>query len=216
MDLYPIVKKNPVLAIFRNIPSEILLDYADAVIEGGISFFEVALNSKDSLAQIRTLRSHCKDNCFIGAGTAITPQLAQAAMEAGAQFLLTPGTPISVLEYCSKHDIPLLPGVYTPGDVAVCLQYGYKTMKLFPAQCVPDNYVKALKGPFDDTNYVAIGGVTMDNISDFLKKGYSGAGLSSNLMPKEILKARDWAAGAAYIKNCLSKLNPSYTVKGGY
>ena len=206
MDLYHIVKKNPVLAIFRNIPSEILLDYADAVMEGGISFFEVALNSKDSLAQIRSLRDHCKDKCFIGAGTAITPELAEAAIDAGAQFLLTPGTPVNVFEYCSKHNIPLLPGVCTPSDVALSLQYGYKTMKLFPAQCAPANYIKALKGPFDDTNYVAIGGVTPDNILDFLKNGYSGVGLSSNLMPREILESRDWKAGAAYIRRCLDKL----------
>lgn len=206
MDLYPIVKKNSVLAIFRNIPSQILLDYADAVIEGGITFFEVALNSKDSLAQIRALREHCKDNCFIGAGTAITPQLAEAAIEAGAQFLLTPGTPVNVFEYCAENHIPLLPGVYTASDVALCLQYGIKTMKLFPAGCAPANYVKALKGPFDDTNYVAIGGVTPDNIPEFLKNGYSGVGLGSNLMPKEILESRNWDAGAAYIKNFLDKL----------
>ena len=64
-----------------------------------------------------------------------------------------------MLEYCAKNDIALLPGVLTPTDVAVSLEYGFKTMKLFPAGSMPMSYLKDLKGPFDDTHYMAIGAV---------------------------------------------------------
>lgn len=95
---------------------------------------------------------------MVGAGTAITVGLAKKALEAGAQFLLTPGTPLDVMEYCKKNRVKLLPSVLTPSEVAVSLEYGYQTMKLFPAGNMPLNYVKSLKGPFDRAEFVAIGG----------------------------------------------------------
>ena len=99
MDMYSIVSQNPLLGILRNVPKEKTLDYAEAAVRGGVAFFEVALNSPDALAQITMLRTHFGDRCLVGAGTAITVERCRAAMAAGAQFLLTPGTPLDVLSY---------------------------------------------------------------------------------------------------------------------
>ena len=206
MDIRAVVSENPVLAIMRNIPFEDTLDYAGMAVEGGISFFEVALNSERALEQISLLREKMGERCLIGAGTAITVEKADAAVKAGAQFLLTPGTPEDVLEFCAARDIPLLPGVMTPCDVAVCLKYGFRTMKLFPAGSMPGGYVKNLKGPYDDTEYVAIGGVSRDNITDFFQEGYLGAGLASALVPKDVVKERDWEAGSRSIRLLTEKV----------
>lgn len=200
MDMYEVFAQNPLLAILRNVPKEITLDYAGAILKGGVKVFEVALNSPDALEQITMLRKAYGGQCLIGAGTAITVERAQAALDAGAQFLLTPGTPLDVFAFCRDRNVMLLPGVLTPADVAVSLQYGFKTMKLFPAGDMPRSYVKDLKGPFDDTNYVAIGGVTPENIPEFRKAGCLGVGLASSLMPKDKVKARDWDACAAYVE----------------
>lgn len=121
MDMKMIVKKQPILAIMRNVPLEKTADYAQAVMEGGVSLFEVALNSKHGLEQIRMLRKRFGDEIMLGAGTAITVEKAKAAIDAGARFLLTPGTPVEVLEYCQKNRIDLIPGVLTPTDIAVSL-----------------------------------------------------------------------------------------------
>ena len=169
MDAYSLVSKHPLLAILRNVPLEKTIDYAEAAVRGGAPFFEVALNSPHALEQITMLRNHFGDRCTVGAGTAITVDRCRAALDAGAQFLLTPGTPLSVLEYCASNDIMLLPGVLTPVDVATCLEFGFSTMKLFPAGSMPRHYVKDLKGPFDNTNYMAIGGVSPTNIRDFFR-----------------------------------------------
>ena len=200
MDMYEVFAQNPLLAILRNVPKEVTLDYAGAIRKGGVKVFEVALNSPDALEQIAMLRKAYGDECLIGAGTAITVERCQTALDAGAQFLLTPGTPVDVLAFCRDHNVMLLPGVMTPTDVAVSLQYGFKTMKLFPAGDLPRSYVKDLKGPYDDTNYIAIGGVTPDNIPEFCAAGCLGVGLASSLMPKDKVKARDWDACAAYVK----------------
>lgn len=200
MDMYEVFAQNPLLAILRNVPKEITLDYAGAIRKGGVKVFEVALNSPDALEQIAMLRKAYGGECLIGAGTAITVERCQTALDAGAQFLLTPGTPVDVLAFCRDHNVMLLPGVMTPTDVAVSLQYGFKTMKLFPAGDLPRSYVKDLKGPYDDTNYIAIGGVTPDNIPEFRAAGCLGVGLASSLMPKDKVKARDWDACAAYVE----------------
>ncbi len=200
MDMYEIVKQNPLLAILRNVPVEMTLDYTDAVVAGGVRFFEVALNSPHALEQIAMMRKKYGESCLIGAGTAITVARARDALAAGAQFLLTPGTPLDVLEYCAGNDVLLLPGVLTPCDVATCLEFGFKTMKLFPAGAMPRSYVRDLKGPFDGTNYMAIGGVSPNNIGEFFEAGCIAAGLASSLMPKEAAARGDWQAAADYVR----------------
>ena len=112
MDAYSLVSKHPLLAILRNVPLEKTIDYAEAAVRGGAPFFEVALNSPHALEQITMLRNYFGDRCTVGAGTAITVDRCRAALDAGAQFLLTPGTPLSVLEYCASNDIMLLPPVW--------------------------------------------------------------------------------------------------------
>ena len=191
MDTYDLVSKHPLLAILRNVPLEKTIDYAEAAVQGGAPFFEVALNSP---------------RCTVGAGTAITVERCKAALDAGAQFLLTPGTPLDVFSYCAENDIALLPGVLTPTDVATSLQFGYKTMKLFPAGSMPRHYVKDLQGPFDGTNYMAIGGVSPANIREFFDAGCISVGLASSLMPKDAVAANDWEACAAYVRGMVDQI----------
>ncbi len=83
---------------------------------------------------------------------------------------------------------------------AASLEYGYKTMKLFPAGAMPLNYVKSLKGPFDQGNYVAIGGFVPVIIKAFFASGYLGVGMASNLMPAEAAANGDWEACAAAVE----------------
>lgn len=207
MDMYSMVSQNRLLGILRNVPLEKTVDYAEAAVRGGVAFFEVALNSPHALEQITLLRSHFGDRCLVGGGTAITVERCRSAIAAGAQFLLTPGTPLDVLSYCAAQNIALLPGVMTPTDVAVCLEYGYKTMKLFPAGSMPDQYLKDLKGPFDDTHYMAIGGVTPDNLHHLIAdEGYLSVGLASSLMPKDAVAANDWETCEAYVRDLVSRL----------
>ena len=207
MDIKELVIKNPVLAIMRGIKREIIIDYAGAIIDGGIGFFEVALNSPDALEEISLLRKRFGDKACIGAGTAITVERAKAAIDAGAQFLLSPSTNEDVLKYCHDEGIAIMPGALTPTDVSVCLRYGFDTIKLFPAGDMPMSYIKSLKGPFDGTEYVAIGGVSRDNAADFIKAGYLGIGLGSNLVPKDTVARGDFEEASKAVSELLKIVN---------
>lgn len=194
MDFRVLLKDQPVLAILRNIPLEDTLDYARAILQGGIRFFEVALNSPHGLEQIRMLRDAFGNDAVVGAGTAITVERAEAAVHAGAQFLLAPSTDADVLAWCRDNGVVIMPGALTPSDVSTCLRYGFDVIKLFPAGDMPRGYIKSLKGPFDTTDYVAIGGVNLKNAADFMAQGYLGVGIGSNLIPKDALKEKAWDA----------------------
>ena len=210
MVMRQIVLENPLLAILRNVPDEKLIQQTSAIVEGGVNFFEVALNSKNALEQIAALRKYFGNNIIIGAGTAITIERAKSAISAGAQFLLSPSTDVDVLEYCSKENIPMLPGALTPSDVSACVRYGFNVIKLFPAGDMPKGYIKSLKGPFDDTDYVAIGGVTGSNAADFIKQGYIGVGLGSAIIPKEFSERGQWDKASEYIAGMLKSIKGAF------
>ena len=199
-----ILNQCPVIAILRNLPEDLLIPYAESILRGGISVFEVAMNTPDGAGQILALKEHFKES-----GTATTIERIDSALQAGAQFFLTPSVDESILRYFRKKDLDLLPGVMTPSDVALCIKYNYRIMKLFPAGDLPLSYIKSLKGPFEDTDYVAVGGVRGDNLHTFFEHGFIGAGLGSSLIPHHFLEERDWQGASRYISGHYGAFLPS-------
>ncbi|MEW4412743.1 bifunctional 4-hydroxy-2-oxoglutarate aldolase/2-dehydro-3-deoxy-phosphogluconate aldolase [Clostridium sp. AN503] len=199
-------KKHKICAILRGLPDEVCLPYAQAAYNGGVRIFEVAMNSDHPARQIEILKTHLGNDASVGAGTVTTQERCREAESAGASFFLTPSVSVPVLEYCRERHIPLLPGVMTPSDVSFCLEYGYRVMKLFPAGDLPLSYIKSLKGPFDETEYVAVGGVGKENVQEFLKNGFIGAGIGKALIPKVYRENGMWQEASLYIKEMLSVL----------
>lgn len=205
-------KQYRICAILRNIPSGCFLDYAEALYHGGIRLFEVALNSESAGEQIRMLREKFDGHAWVGAGTVTTKQRCLVAKEAGAQFFLTPSVSENTLKFCRENHLLLLPGVMTPSDVAFCLEYGYQALKLFPAGAFPLTYIKNLKGPFDNTEYVAVGGVSPQDIGKYFKAGYIGDGIGSNLAPAEYIRGRQWEKVEKHVKGLMAGIEA--TAKG--
>ena len=145
------------------------------------------------------------DTC-IGAGTILTRKDAESALQAGADFFLSPSSNPEVLDYCRTNGIPLLPGVFSPTDVSVCLSYGFHTLKLFPAADLPLQYIKSLKGPFPNTEFVAVGGVTPQNTSMYLNSGFVGVGIGSSLVDKTLFREKNWTQITQNIRLFLDSL----------
>ncbi|WMJ88571.1 bifunctional 4-hydroxy-2-oxoglutarate aldolase/2-dehydro-3-deoxy-phosphogluconate aldolase [Anaerocolumna sp. MB42-C2] len=201
-----IIKESPIISIMRNIPLSITTEYIESIAKGGINCFEIALNSQDAVKQIKKVRQISKKGILIGAGTVLSVEDVKKSLDAGAQFLLSPSINTEVLEYCAVNKIKLLPGVMTPTDVSYCIRYGFDVMKLFPASDLPLNYIKSLKGPFDKTDYVAVGGVNTKNYTEFLNHGFLGVGFGSNLVSKELLHTKQWAQITLDIKGLVNSI----------
>lgn len=186
------IAEHKIIAILRNVPLAAAEDYIGAAYDGGVRMLEIALNSPDALGEIRMARRLYDGRLIVGAGTAVTVRLAQEAVDAGAQFLLSPSSDADVLAYCRDREIGLIPGVMTPTDVSACLRFGFHTLKLFPAGDLPAHYIRSLQGPFSDTRYLAVGGVGPANIREFFARGFIGVGIGSSLIPRELAEQKRW------------------------
>lgn len=204
--MHNIIKKHPVIAILRSTPQEDLEAYTSALYDGGLRAFEVSFSSETAASQLKWMKEHMAPDTCIGAGTILTRKDAESALQAGADFFLSPSSNPEVLDYCRTNRIPLLPGVFSPTDVSICLSYGFHTLKLFPAADLPLQYIKSLKGPFPNTEFVAVGGVTPQNTSMYLNSGFVGVGIGSSLVDKTLFREKNWTQITQNIRLFLDSL----------
>ena len=196
-----------ITGIFRNIDESKIVKTAEILINNNINAFEVSYNSHDAIKQIKLLKEHYPD-AKIGAGTILNIEdLKKITSETEPDFIFTPSVNEEVLEYSQKNNINLIPGVFSPSEVALCLNYGFRLLKLFPAENLSETYVKNLKGPFNNADFIAVGGVTKDNILSFFKMGYLGVGMGSSLIKTDFLKNNDWDSLDKHIKDILKIIN---------
>lgn len=201
-----IVSSHKVIAILRNVPDVDLLAHIRSLYEGGIRAYEVSFTTEHAKKQIGFMKQKLPDDAVVGAGTVLTERDAKEAEAAGADFMLSPSVCQEVLSYCAKRGIAYMPGVLTPTDVAVSLSYGFHVLKLFPANALSMSYGKSLKGPFPQADFVAVGGVSLNNASEYLKNGFAGVGIGSALVKKELCLQKKWDLIAADIREQLDRL----------
>ncbi len=141
---------------------------ADALIEGGLPCAEITLRTDTGLAAIKSLSKN--NSILIGAGTVLTKDQASKAQDAGAQFVVSPGINPKVVQHCLDQKIPIIPGISNPTDIEMALELGLTNLKFFPAEAYGGvKTLKALGGPYPMVDFMPTGGITADNINDYLK-----------------------------------------------
>ena len=193
------MERSKITGILRNIRKEDILKTGEILIKHNIRDFEVTYNSKDSLEIVKMLKKEFS-NARIGMGTILTVEELKTAEQLGAEFILTPSVNEEVLKYAKENKIEMIPGVFSPSEVALALRYGFNYLKLFPAIDLPDSYIKNLKGPFDNVEFMAVGGVEKDNITDFFRAGFVSVGMGSSLIKKTYLESQDWESMEKHVK----------------
>ena len=191
--------KSKITGILRNVKKEDVLKVGEILIKHNIKDFEVTYNTKDSLEIVKMLKKEFPE-ARIGMGTILTVEELKKAEESGAEFILTPSVNEEVLRYSGKNNIDLITGVFSPSEVALALRYGFNYLKLFPAIDLPDSYINNLMGPFDKVEFMAVGGVEKDNITDFFKAGLKSVGMGSSLIKKSYLESKDWEKLEKHVK----------------
>lgn len=177
-----------------------LLQIGAVLVEHGITTMEITLNSRDALAAITALRSQLGAAILVGAGTVRTAQQVDAAVDAGAQFLVAPCLDIPSLKRAQQHDILHLPGVFTGTEVQQAVAAGAQLLKLFPMELGGPHYLKALRAPFDDVDFVPTGGVGAANIAEYVKAGAAAVAVGSALVAGAGQSLEQLAARAAALR----------------
>jgi 2-dehydro-3-deoxyphosphogluconate aldolase/(4S)-4-hydroxy-2-oxoglutarate aldolase len=167
----------------------------EALIAGGLNCIEVTFRTAgaaESIAHIRRALPHA----VVGAGTLLTPDNVKAAVDAGAQFGVSPGLSEAVSKAAHDAKLPLFPGVITPSEVMRALDLGWKHLKFFPAETFGGvNVLKALAGPFGHTGvkFVPTGGITAATLPNYLAVPQVAAIGGSWMAEKKLIAEKDWA-----------------------
>lgn len=171
------------IAIFRGaFTREQLLELADALVAGGVTALELTLNSADALSHLPRLKRHLGSRALVGAGTVRAASEVDAALDAGAAFLIAPTfDPASVTRAHARGAL-LLPGVFTASEAQAAWAAGCPLVKLFPADALGPSYLKALRAPLDDIGFVPTGGIQVDNLSAYVGAGAVAFGVGSALV----------------------------------
>ena len=182
-----------VLAVLRASSPELALDTAEAIIRGGITGIEVTYSTPDAPAVIRELIARHGEAAHIGAGTVTTVEQASAAADAGAEFLVSPGTLPDLTRAMLATGRIVMTGAMTPTEVMGALELGVDVVKIFPASLGGPSYLGALRGPFPDAPLMPTGGVKPDNLADWFAAGAVAVGAGGDLANSASIKASDWA-----------------------
>ena len=171
------------VAIVRgNFPTAKLIQIGDALLASPVLVVEVTLNTPGALEGIKLLRERFGDKMLIGAGTVRTVAQFQEAVAAGAQFTVSPNLDIPTVEASLAADILHLPGVFTPTEAQQAYVAGCKVVKLFPSEIDGPRYLKAIRAPLDDIKFIPTGGITPDNVGEYIRAGAAAVGLGSALI----------------------------------
>lgn len=185
------------LATFRVVPVVVLDELslaaplAEALVIGGLGCAEVTLRTPASLEVVRVIAE--RGDVLVGAGTVITVEQVDQAIDAGAQFLVSPGFDQQVIEHALSHGVPFVPGVATASEVLAARRLGLEYLKFFPA--IPAgglSLINALHGPFPSVRFMPTGGITLSTIDDFLSHPAVFAVGGSWMVPRETLAAADF------------------------
>ena len=184
---------NPgVIAVVRARRREQVLPLAEALIAGGLTAIEITTSTPDAMAAIREVSERLGDRALIGVGTVLKPFDCQVALQAGAQFVVSPICRADLVPLAHHANKPIMLGAYTPTEAQLAHEAGADFVKLFPAEGLGVAYLKSLLAPLPHLRLVPTGGVDEHNLADFFNAGAVAVGVGSSLISKEILQTNDW------------------------
>lgn len=181
-----------VIAVVRAPSAEAALRTVDAVVRGGVTAVEITYSTPDVPAVLRQLGDAYGDRIVLGAGTVTQLHQVEVAAESGARFLVSPGLVEDVANAMMATGLATLLGAFTPSEVMRVQETGAQAVKLFPASTGGIDHLRALRGPFPDLRLVPTGGVTADNVQQWLAAGAFAVGAAGSLCPGAAMSVGDY------------------------
>ena len=197
-EIKQLVRDTRIVAIIRGFAPDTCLRLAEAYATGGIRLVEVTFNQKapetwkDTAAAIRAIRERFAGRVRAGAGTVLTEEQLSMCIDAGGEYMITPNVKPELIRSCVRQGLVAMPGALTPSEAVDAWEAGAAFVKIFPAGSLGPGYVKALRAPLAHIPMLAVGGISADNVADFMRAGCMGAGVGGNLTNKEWIAAGAW------------------------
>ena len=154
---------------------------AEACAKGGVAALEVTFTVPDAARVIETLSKEYKNEMIIGAGTVLDPETARIAILSGSQFVVSPALNPETARLCNRYQIPHMPGTGTVKEVIDAMEAGAEIIKIFPSEGLGPGFVKAVRSPLPQAQLMPTGGVSLDNVEDWIKAGSIAVGVSGHL-----------------------------------
>lgn len=192
--LREILASGPVVPVYTPGSAAEAVDVARALVRGGIRAIEITLRNAVALDAVRAVASEVPE-ALVGAGTVLTPAQLEAALAAGAMYLVSPGSTPALLDAARANAAPLLPGTATASEIMRALDAGFSTLKFFPAEAVGGAAaVGSYAAPLAQARFCPTGGITLQSAPTYLALPNVLCIGGSWLTPKAALETRDWGA----------------------
>ncbi|MES2730149.1 MAG: bifunctional 4-hydroxy-2-oxoglutarate aldolase/2-dehydro-3-deoxy-phosphogluconate aldolase [Bacteroidota bacterium] len=186
------ILEGKIVAIIRTKHPDVYLHLAEALQKAGLTAVEVSLTSVNALSAIEALAKQFGNHMQIGVGSVLDTESANRAVEAGAQYIVTPITKPEIIYAAHRYSLPIFSGAFSPGEILQAHELGADVVKVFPADVLGIGYLKALKAPMPQLQLMPTGGVTLQNVGDWFKAGACAVGIAGSLFNEELLLAKDY------------------------
>jgi 2-dehydro-3-deoxyphosphogluconate aldolase / (4S)-4-hydroxy-2-oxoglutarate aldolase len=180
------------VAVIRMSDSEKLKRVSEAIHKGGVSALEITMTTPNALAVIENLSKSMGDEIIVGVGSVLDPQTAISAINAGAQFVVSPVFNLDIVETVKKLGIPVIPGAFTPTEIQTAYENGADIVKVFPADIVGMSFFKSVLAPMPHLKLMPTGGVTLTNAGEWLKAGACAVGVGTALLEKRAIEENNF------------------------
>ena len=193
-------KKLPIMGIVRGIEEDSIEALIEAVISAGLETIEITMNTRDAGKLIERAVKSARSRLMIGAGTVLNLESLKSALDSGATFIVMPTVVDEVMSYCVEKVIPVFPGALTPGEIYRAWNAGATMVKVFPSGVFGPAYFGEIKGPFENIELLACGGVTAENISAYFSNGAAAVSFGASIFKREWLAEKEFERIAAEIR----------------
>ena len=189
------VRKHRLIAIARGLTDDELTAAADAMYEGGVRLLEITYNAcgtppdATTAAQIRAMAQRFAGRMYIGAGTVLTPEQVALTKEAGGRFIISPDANREVIEKTRALGLVSIPGCMTPSEATAATRWGADFIKMFPSSEFKPSFFKAVTVPLSHISFLAVGGVSLANVQEYLAAGVAGIGMGNGIVDKKLIRA---------------------------
>lgn len=188
-----IVKVAPVIPVMVIDKLEDAVPLARALYNGGLKVLEITLRTPVALEAISAMVKALPDDAVIGSGTVVTPADLQASVDAGAKFMVSPGTTPELIEAAKQCDVPLLPGIATPSEAMNLYTQGFTHLKFFPAEAAGGvNMVKSIGGPLPQITFCPTGGINLEKAPSYLALANVACVGGTWMAPKHLINEKKW------------------------